>query len=237
MLDLLDGQVVHARQGRRDAYRPLESRLCAGSRPADVLAALADLFDFRVCYVADLDAILGRGDHRATLAALARAHPGLEFWLDAGPSPWAGDLGRRVWGSESLKPGQTVPRDGILSLDFRDGAFLGPPALLAAAEDWPDEVIVMSLEKVGSGSGPDLGRLAELQARGPGRRFYAAGGVRHGADLARLAAAGAAGVLLASALHDGRLGRDELEHELEHELERDLDRACAPSTHPGPAGP
>jgi len=77
--------------------------------------------------------------------------------------------------------------------------------LLAKPQLWPEQLIVMTLGRVGSGAGPDLARLAEIRALAGARRLYAAGGVRNGADLAALANAGAAGVLVASALHDGRL--------------------------------
>jgi phosphoribosylformimino-5-aminoimidazole carboxamide ribotide isomerase len=55
-----------------------------------------------------------------------------------------------------------------------------------------------------------------------GRRIYAAGGVRDAADLAALARAGIAGALVATALHDGRLRR------------ADIDAlAAAPASRPG----
>lgn len=210
----MGGRVVHAREGRRDEYRPLVSALCRSSEPAAVLDGLLELHPFRCCYIADLDAILARGDHRAVVAALGRAHPALEFWVDAGRL--AGTLGaapiRPVFGSESLDEGEAASLDAqaILSLDFRGDEFLGPRALLESAALWPRDVIVMNLERVGGSGGPDLERLAALRGRAPDRYFHAAGGVRGGADLAALARAGAAGVLLASALHDGRLSRAEL---------------------------
>jgi phosphoribosylformimino-5-aminoimidazole carboxamide ribotide isomerase len=69
----------------------------------------------------------------------------------------------------------------------------------------------MTLARVGSGAGPDVERLAAVQRIAAGRRIYAAGGVRDAADLAALARAGIAGALVATALHDGRLGRAEIE--------------------------
>lgn len=212
------GQVVHAREGRRDAYRPLLSTLCAGSRPADVLDGLLRLYPFRHCYIADLDAILRRGEHCREIAALRAAHPSLEFWVDSGLrdagriAAWPAELGRPVLGSESLDNAAAAraAADAILSLDFRGEAFLGPAALLEDAAAWADDLVVMNLERVGSGRGPDLELLSALRARAPEKRFHAAGGVRGGADLAALAAAGASGVLLASALHDGRLSRSDL---------------------------
>lgn len=220
VLDLMGGQAVRARAGRRDEYRALGSVLCRSSRPEAVLDGLLGRYPFQRLYVADLDAILRRGDHRATLERLRRRHPELELWVDAGftdiaaARAWqSGGLGRPVLGSESLTAAPEFDAwrgDGILSLDFRGEDFLGPAGVLQAADAWPAQVIAMTLARVGVGAGPDLARLVQLRARRPDCSLYAAGGVRHAADLDSLAAAGAAGVLLASALHDGSLSRAEL---------------------------
>lgn len=221
VLDLMDGQVVRAFGGRREEYQPLESALCDSSHPEAVVAGLLALYPFRRIYIADLDAILGRGNHGSVVEGLQRLHPDLEFWVDGGFSSaaaaqaWqARGLGRPVLGSESLTalPDRgTWPAQGVLSLDFRGDTFLGPSALLSHPERWPVEVIVMTLARVGLNAGPDLTRLAHMQRLNAACRIYAAGGVRHVDDLAALARAGAAGVLLASALHDGRLSRPELD--------------------------
>ena len=46
----------------------------------------------------------------------------------------------------------------------------------------------MTLARVGSGGGPDLDRLRALRRMAPGKRLYAAGGVRGADDLHDLAA-------------------------------------------------
>lgn len=221
VLDLMDGQVVRAFGGRRDEYRPLESALCDSSRPEAVVEGLLALYPFRRIYIADLDAILGRGNHGSVVEGLQRLHPDLEFWVDGGFSSaaaaqaWqATGRGRPVLGSESLAvlPERDAwPAQGVLSLDFRGDDFLGSATLLQYPEHWPAEVIVMTLARVGMDAGPDLARLTQLQRLNTACRMYAAGGVRQIDDLTALARAGAAGVLLASALHDGRLSRPELD--------------------------
>ena len=65
----------------------------------------------------------------------------------------------------------------------------------------------MTLARVGSGAGPDFERFAEIKRRAGGRAIYLAGGLRDRDDLAAVKASGAAGILVASALHDGRLVR------------------------------
>ena len=123
-----------------------------------------------------------------------------------------------VIGSESLgglddvAALRALPRDGyVLSLDFKDDRFAGPRQVLDEAEHWPEAVIVMTLARVGSGDGPDLARMADIVARAGDRRIYAAGGVRNRADIEALHAAGAAGVLIATALHAGTIKAGDLE--------------------------
>ena len=220
VIDLLGGQVVHAKRGERDRYRPIESALTTGSAPQDIVAALLALQPFRACYVADLDAIHGHGDHRSTVAALQARWPEVAFWVDAGLATaddcrrWL-DAGLRhlVIGSESQTDGATLEAalalagdDRVaLSLDVRRGLPLGPAALHEEPARWPRRVIAMTLDRVGSGEGPDLDRIAMLAARRPGVRVWGAGGVRDAADLDALAAQGTDAVLGASALHDRRL--------------------------------
>lgn len=222
VIDLGGGQVVHARAGKRREYRPIATPLAASSAVQDVVAGLLGLFPFRRLYVADLDAIEGVGGHDAVIGALAAAHPELGVWLDNGTADassadaWlAHHRGRLVIGSETqsgtetLRALQDEPRV-VLSLDFRGDDFLGPQAILDDPSLWPATVIVMTLAQVGSGLGPDFERIRKTIGRAGHRAVYAAGGVRNGRDVELLAAAGAAGVLIATALHAGAIGPAEL---------------------------
>lgn len=220
--DLMDGQVVRAVRGDRANYRPLTSNLVQGSTPEVIVGALLQLYPFRTFYLADLDAILGRGHHKATIETLRRQFPTVEFWVDAGfqtqaeVEAWLGlGLATPVIGSETLRSASLfadldLVDSAVLSLDYRGESFTGPAELEAAVERWPNRVIAMTLGRVGSQSGPDTDRLSALKTRAPTRRLYAAGGVRGASDLATLTELGAAGVLLASALHDGALGSADL---------------------------
>ena len=224
VIDLLQGQVVHAREGRRAQYAPVQSQLCKGAGPDEIVDALLRMHPFRTLYVADLDAIQHQGSNRAVLTRLHARLPDIHFWVDAGIAEtsalehWiAAGLGRPVIGSES--PGDAeflaAARDRdpgtILSLDFLGGEFRGPPALLAdPARYWPQRVLAMNLQRVGSRLGPDFALVVKLARRVTGCQVYAAGGVRSMDDLAQLANVGASGALIASALHDGRIGAQEL---------------------------
>jgi phosphoribosylformimino-5-aminoimidazole carboxamide ribotide isomerase len=223
VLDLKGGVVVRARMGERHLYAPIATPLAATSDPLDVARGLLAVHPFATLYVADLDAIGGRGDNSAALRQIKLGCPGVSLWVDNGIADAAAaarwldaGLGSLVLGSETQSDA-TLIRDlagndrVILSLDFRGPAFQGPQELLEHPSIWPARVIAMTLARVGSGAGPDIERLSEVQRLAPGRGIYAAGGVRDAADLAALTRAGIAGALVATALHDGRLGRAEIE--------------------------
>jgi HisA/HisF family protein len=219
VLDLKHGKVVRARAGDRANYQPIVTPLSPTSDAADVLRGLTGLAPFSTVYIADLDAITGEGSHGAVLRDLAAAAPDIEFWLDGGfASIEAARAGlpaqmTPVFGSESLAEVEVLaaarknfgPGGLILSLDYRASGFMGPAEIEHRVELWPSRIILMTLDRVGTGAGPDLDALAALVERAGGRAVFAAGGVRGEDDLARLREIGVAGVLVATALHDGRL--------------------------------
>lgn len=217
VLDLKDGVVVHARLGQRSQYRPIETPLAASSSPVDVAHGLLSVYPFQTLYIADLDAIERKGENNASLTRLKAEFPHLELWVDNGAADltraqrWLDTgLGRLVLGSESQSDDAVVRslcRDDrvILSLDYRGDTFMGPAALQSDVDAWPDQVIAMTLARVGSASGPDWDRVLATKVRAADKRVYAAGGVRNADDLAALAQAGIEGALVASCLHNRKL--------------------------------
>lgn len=223
VIDLMHGQAVRAVRGNRASYRPVESRLCEGSDPVTVARALCAHCDSQRLYVADLDALTGGVPQVPVLRQLLSALPAVELWVDAGFGDadgaqrlreQLGDDAARVvtiFASESLRSREALARccadrqASVLSLDRRDGRRLDEAGCWESPSLWPDRVIVMTLERVGADAGPDLDTLREVQARSPATKLVGAGGIRHEADLAAAAAAGAHAWLVASALHDGRL--------------------------------
>jgi len=214
VLDVRGGQVVRAVRGERAAYRPVVSTLAAGSAPVVLARALAARTGASALYVADLDALQGGALQLAVLETLLAALPALALWIDAGLRDADGAarlraaLGARVrpvFGSESLADAQGLPADAILSLDSRHARALDPAGIWTRPALWPATVVVMTLDRVGAGAGPDLEAFGRLRAQAPDRTWIGAGGVRDAADLCAAAAAGADAWLVASALHDGTL--------------------------------
>lgn len=223
---------MHAVRGERERYRSLRSEIVAGSDPVEVTRAVREAFGLDELYVADLDALAGEPAHREVIAALAGES---RVMVDAGITEVTTarlllELGavRIVIGTETLAGQAALERlraelsDAplVLSLDLRAGRVLSPEpelARLGAVEALSRlgrsglrEAIVLDLARVGSGAGPDVALVRELHARLPELELLAGGGVRDVADLRALAEAGAAGALVATALHSGAIGPDEL---------------------------
>ena len=231
----MQGHVVRAVRGNREAYRPIVSQLCAGSDPVSLAQALCEHCASGSLYIADLDALRGGPAQVQVLRAVLDALPDVELWLDAGFADAAAaralgrDLGRELGGQLGASPSRLIPVFGseslasraaleacfsgadadraVLSLDRRDGERLDAAGCWDLPQAWPKRVIVMTLERVGADSGPDLETLAEVRRKSPTTMLIGAGGIRDAADLVRAKAAGAAAWLVASALHDGRLPR------------------------------
>jgi phosphoribosylformimino-5-aminoimidazole carboxamide ribotide isomerase len=232
VIDLKGGVAVHAVRGERERYRPVRSRIAAGSDAVELTRAVRDGFGLDEVYVADLDAIAGGAGNAEVVAAVAaEAHA----MVDAGTSTARAvarvlDLGaaRVIVGTESL-PGVEAFRalraalpDAplVVSLDLLAGRVLSPDAALAGlhpaealarlVDAGAREAIVLDLARVGSGEGPDTALLADLHARLPDVDLLAGGGVRDASDLRALADAGAAGALVATALHGGAIAAGEV---------------------------
>jgi len=219
VIDIKGGIVVHARRGERDSYAPLRSPLVGGCEPVAVARALCDICRTSTLYVADLDALAGEPVNAVALAALASV---AEPWVDAGATtPEAAaalhraGVARNVVGTESLGAGSEITPPVVLSVDLREGRLISRDPELAGREPaavvplaralGAGELLVIDLARVGSGSGPPLDAVAELAAALPATAIYAGGGVRDDRDLRALESAGAAGALVATALHEGRI--------------------------------
>ncbi|NOT84571.1 MAG: nickel transporter [Methylococcaceae bacterium] len=221
VLDLKDGCVVHAKQGQREQYAPVRSPLCQSADLEKVMAAYLNLHPFTTFYIADLNAIAGRGDHQTLLNQLLSKFPSLEFWIDSGfqstPSLYyQHDNYVPVLGSESYTNANcstllTFQQKYILSLDFAATLNLGAEQIFVSPILWPERIIIMSLPRVGSDQGPDVEKLQQFTQRYPEHVFIAAGGIRNSEDIAALSKIGITTALLASALHAGTIGAQDLQ--------------------------
>lgn len=230
VLDLLNGVVVRGVAGERDQYRPLVSPLAESADPLTLARAFRTQFGLESLYIADLDAILAEAPNLKVYEALAAE--GFRLYVDAGlrnlsvaRQVHAAGAHILIAGLESI-PGpeflgelcsEFSPERVVFSLDLKNGEPLTGPSAA-----WPErspeaiaaeavargvsQFILLDLASVGVSRGvPTLELASRIKARHPAVRIITGGGVRHRADLQDLASAGIDGVLIASALHDGRL--------------------------------
>jgi phosphoribosylformimino-5-aminoimidazole carboxamide ribotide isomerase len=233
VLDVQGGRVVRGVGGRRQEYRPVVSRLTTSCHPVDVAEAFRDHFGLSEIYLADLDAIAGAAPALSLYSVLRSrdfrlwVDAGLRTAAEAGPLADAG-VGGIVAGLETVVGPEVLAglcRDHgervVFSLDLRDGVPLGHVAAWGAGGAWSiaaraaadgvRRLIVLDLARVGGGGGTGTEELCRrLAGAYPEVEVIAGGGVRDRADLERLGRCGVAGVLVASALHDGRLRPEDL---------------------------
>lgn len=211
VIDIKQSKAVHAKQGFRERYQPLNTRLCSEGDPFALATALLSFYPFRTIYVADLDALMGTGSNLPLIQGMVDCFPKAVFWVDQGLSRMqfqkpADQSWITVLGTESLTESDLVnrpfrPDRMILSLDFSATGLLGPKVLLENEQLWPEQVIIMNLNSIGAQQGPNWARFEYFRSKWPHRRFIAAGGVRHEKDLQKLASMGFIGTLTATALH------------------------------------
>ncbi|MDD5580908.1 MAG: HisA/HisF-related TIM barrel protein [Methylobacter sp.] len=220
VIDLKDGVVVHARQGKRELYQPINTGLGGSSDIYQVIRAFLSFYDFNTIYIADLNAISLQGNHEHLINNVLMRFPQITFWIDRGYQQYDGNLKRRsnylpVLGSESYQD-ENIPEikafknNFILSLDFSISEALGAKKLFSNQNFWPDNIIIMTLDRVGSNTGPDLVKLNDFYSHYPDKNFIAAGGIRNIKDLIDLEEIGIKQALVASALHNGSLSRENI---------------------------
>lgn len=201
---------------------------------AVAIAAAYGALGARSIYVADLDAIEGRAPQDSLVRACSLAaseHGGARMWIDAGIAT-AADVARwlAVPGVEQIIIGlETVagldavadvvraatPLRAAFSVDLRDGVPLTrDPALRglspidvarAAVRAGAASVVLLDLARVGGGSGVDETLAQRVAERIAPTELVVGGGIGDLNAVRRLGALGVHGVLVGSALHDGRI--------------------------------
>ena len=228
VLDLLNGVVVRGVAGRRSEYRPLQTRLTTSCQPRDVARALRREFGFERLYIADLDVIMHRCPNKDVYRQLL--DDGFRLLVDAGIRTVEElmviqKIGvEPIVGLESCPSPQVLadivsadPRGITFSLDLKDAH----PLLAVDSVGWAptpleiarqavasgvNRMIVLDLADVGTSTGGQSADLCRsILTAWPELMLTCGGGVRGIDDLRRLRLAGVSQVLVASALHDGRL--------------------------------
>ncbi len=235
VIDVLRGEAVHAVGGDRGRYRPLRSILHPNPDPLELALACRDALGLSSLYLADLDAIT-RGEPNKTLHQ-ALAGLGLDLCIDAGLKderdlPPLLDLKgvSIIAGLESLLGPAALaamldragPDRLIVGLDLWNGR-----PITSSPDAWPENdaiglanrmidlgvrrILLLDLTRVGKGVGPGTdGLLSSILQMNSDIEVSIGGGVTDAREIERLRERGAAAILIGSALHDGRISREQL---------------------------
>ena len=191
-----------------------------------------DRLGLKEIYLADLDSIQGfnRTSHRNLIEQLS-SREDIRILLDAGISDAVEARDRLnkgiykvIIGAETLisrdvlatMPSRIDPNRLIFSLDCRNGKILSkcsefkglPPAeaLRQLESSGWREVILLDLARVGSSQGLDRSLIIEAKASFPKLSLLVGGGITGPHEISELNSLGVEGALLATALHNGMIG-------------------------------
>ncbi len=235
VIDILNGTAVHAVRGIRSEYKPLQSLLSQSSDPTEVAKAFKTI-GFGELYIADLDAIIDCTTDFGRLKQIAD-ETGLTLMVDAGITSITraekllqNGVSKLIIGTETLQStafvAEALEHFGgdrvVLSLDLKGGKVLTAQGFCGSAEPLQllrefkvmgvSQVIVLDLDRVGSGEGVDVDFLKKVIAE-VGVDVCVGGGVRSANDLIELKRLGVSGALLATALHTGKIAVADLKRE------------------------
>lgn len=236
VIDLKDGYVVHAKKGERNRYQRVQSILVDSAEPIAVLQAFRDKLGCSQFYIADLDAIQRVGNHYKIISEIVQQMPDIEMMVDAGINTLESaqqilNLGvhQLVIGSETLSSFQefalilrgVAPNTAIFSIDLKQGKVLSesgelqgmdPTSLIYRVKSLGvKKFILLELAKVGTESGIAEESFRNILQEHKEITLLVGGGVKNVEDLIQLKNIGVGGALIATAFHNGKITKTELE--------------------------
>lgn len=231
VIDVMDGVVVHAIGGQREDYRPIRSTIVDSTDPLTVAKAMLEKTGSREIYIADLNAIRGKGVPSSKIMDLL---PQLSatVWLDHGVRRGSETPNeiinfrhvRIVVGTETCMGLHALsqvlkkwPEDRIaVSIDVYDNALFGN------AHHWnlnayDDAILIEQIAKINiinyilldlshigrQRNSPLLDLCRKVRSRVPDAMIMTGGGIHSRQSLDLLDQAGVDAVLMATAIHDG----------------------------------
>ncbi|RJX16526.1 hypothetical protein CW703_00315 [Candidatus Bathyarchaeota archaeon] len=233
VMDILNGIVVHAMMGEREKYKPIKSCICSNANPLKVASTFKKL-GFKSLYIADLDAITGKKPNLQLLKRIAEK-TGLKLMVDCGSFSYIQpekifEVGveKVIIGTETLQSTKNLKHilekfgweKIVISLDAKNGKILTnaseilnlPVEIVAKKflEIGFKKFIFLDLSRVGSEKGINFSLVEKLQKKLIHGFLIVGGGVKSLEDVYQLDRMGVYGVLVSTALHKGKIRKEDL---------------------------
>lgn len=219
VLDILNGNAVHAVKGERAKYQPVKgSVVCNSSAPVDIISTIMP----KEVYIADLDYLQHLGDNFELIAKISEM---TKTMVDIGPENMddvekcAGIADTVIIGTETASldliaaASERFPGRINVSIDMKKGVVLTmdrklemkPRELIKKLNDYDiKDIIILELSKVGTSAGIDVDFFQEVAGLS-NHNILAGGGIRDMDDIHALEKIGVNGALAATAVHNGKI--------------------------------
>jgi phosphoribosylformimino-5-aminoimidazole carboxamide ribotide isomerase len=218
VLDLKNGHAVSGKSGKRDTYTQLKTVYHHSSNPEKIAHALRNSGAERI-YIADLDAIEGKGFNRDVIRRVNNIIP---VMLDCGAHNLESTLkgleisSKVIVATETIESPQElkkilgkVPEERlVISVDLKDGEILSKSGLgcnemvKILDENTPQEIILLDISRVGTFKGINELFISKFKKL---RTSIIIGGGMSGGDVGAAYDLGVDKILVGSALHSGKL--------------------------------
>ncbi|MHA1150002.1 MAG: HisA/HisF-related TIM barrel protein [Promethearchaeota archaeon] len=233
VLDLLNGQAVHAIKGERANYKPLKSVLINSSKPIKLVSFFFNTLKFKELYIADLDAILKKKLNLNLISSIIE-QINVKIMLDPGIREINdliqfknSNINKIILGLETIRTLDTIsraikslgPEKIIISLDLYKGRPLtdinnlknkSSLEIIEIIETYgAQEVILLDLYRVGQKIGDLPEDYIKILKKFNGN-ILVGGGIKDLQDIKSYYKSGFSGVLIATALHDGTINLKKL---------------------------
>ena len=219
VMDLMSGIAVSGKSGQRDTYKPLETVYSQTPDPVEIAISLKRQ-GFKRIYLADLDAIEGKGSNLEIAGRINHILPVMLDWgvKDLKSFDFALDYADKIiTATETLKSFEDLerifkkyPRERIIvSVDIKDGQVLGKnsrftfPEIKSELEEIkPLEIILLDISGVGTlgGFNRDILNIFE----GWEDSLILGGGITP-EEIGNLTSMGVNKFLIGTALHSGKV--------------------------------
>ncbi len=225
VMDLLNGMVVHAERGERAKYQPIHlfSSIVHTSVPSQVMEEVRPA----AVYIADLNRLMGTGSNMEILRELRDRYRGVWIALDCGVRSLV-DIEDATGIADSIILGTETASLALIreaaerwsasasiavSIDLFNKKVqtsdrrmrIEPLDLIMELNSHQiQDVIILELDRVGTGRGVDFDFLARSVERSE-HDILCGGGVRSCEDLYKMEDIGVKGALLATAVHNGTI--------------------------------